>query len=418
MKKIFVVLSLLLTAAMLFAGCGKTDNSAPTTTFNNLPNQQDTRTGTLQGKIMNALTGAPLGNDADSTLQIWLIQGDSNRGATKLTTDNNDPLVGEYAFSGIPIDLYSGNAKFKVVVVKPGFQRFEANVELNDTLGDSTPVNSTLDSVINRIGNIYLFPLNATAGDVTIVVNYPQGTPLPGATVLLQQHASSNDTFTDTGDRLPPAGGLYTSLTTTTNDAGVATFKSADLTLGGAYSVVVLPVTTVGGTLLSVNGNGFFWVGEDPMTQVVTMEAENGVLFATSATNQALGYVSATGDLSVTFNQPIALTTTGFIARGLASDGTSTDTYVQATLSTDNMTMSLTLPPTSAITGTTANLAGSVVTYHPANSVTTFNDNNAIFIIKSIQQNSGLTFGSGTADPLQNINTNADVSKVVRQLQQ
>src|SRR4030067_3594225 len=78
-------------------GCGpvteKTTTPAPTLTEFN-------KTMTLQGKIINAATGAPIGG---ADLKVYLVQGTSNRTTDKLITDTNDPLVGEYAFSGIPV---------------------------------------------------------------------------------------------------------------------------------------------------------------------------------------------------------------------------------------------------------------------------------------------------------------------------
>src|SRR3990172_3026156 len=220
MKKLFVVLGLLLVVTMLFVGCkGKTDNSSITNS--QLPPQDYNKTGTLQGKIMDAVTGDPLG---DSDLKVWLIQGTDNRGPSKLITDINDPLVGEYAFSGIPVSFdFNDNACFMVIVVKSGYKQFEAEI----CMGSSYTSNDTgdllvIDNVTNMIGNIYLFPLGTTAGDISVYVYHPNGAAVANATVLLKQNASNNNITANTGNRLNPASGLYSSLTTTTDAAGLA----------------------------------------------------------------------------------------------------------------------------------------------------------------------------------------------------
>ncbi|MCK9419771.1 MAG: hypothetical protein M0R70_10375 [Nitrospirae bacterium] len=404
MKKLFVVLGLLLIATMLFVGCGKTDNGS--TTNSQLPTQDYNKTGTLQGKIMDAVTGGSIGNDADGELNIWLIQGTENRGADKLDRDINSPLCGEYAFSGIPVDINTGEITFKIVVVKSGYQRFEANVSTIEAVVNFSGNNDLLNTVINMIGNIYLFPLGTTAGDVSVYVYDPQGDVVPNATVLLQQDEANNTETAYTGNRLIPAAGLYTSLTTTTNASGLATFSSADLVLGGGYRVSVEPIN-IGGMQLAANTPAAFIVGTASTTRVVNMAVTNNALYATAASNQAPGSVTASGVLTVTFNQPIILTTTGFNAAGLASNNTNTNFDFQAVLSADGLTMTLT--PNSAITGTTADRAGSVVTF------TSLAASNQPFIIKSTQANSGLTLNEGGSE-LQNITTGSAVSNVVRQL--
>ena len=117
MKKIYILLSLLFIAVM-FSGCGETDNS--TSTQNQLPPQEYNKTFTLQGKIMDAITGAPIGNDSTGTITMFLIQGDADRGPTKLHTDPADPLVGEYSISGIPADIAGDPVLYKVVVYRQG----------------------------------------------------------------------------------------------------------------------------------------------------------------------------------------------------------------------------------------------------------------------------------------------------------
>lgn len=407
MKKLFVVLGLLLIATMLFVGCkGKTDNSSTTETV--LPPQEYSKTGTLQGKIMDAVSGAAIGNDNNSELKIWIIQGTEDRGPNKLINDKNDPLCGEYAFSGIPVDINTTEITFKIVVVKPGYQRFEANVGMLEAAADTgAGTTNLLNAVINMIGNIYLFPLSSTAGDVLVHVS-ALGIPVPNATVVLQQDASNNTNVAITGNVLAPTAGLISSFTATTDASGIATFSGTNLVLGGRYNAIA-EAMTFNAMQLASSQTGTFTVGTSATNQYIAMTSLTGALFATSASNQVPGTITASGVLTVTFNQAIILTTTGFTATGLASDGTATSFLVQAALSTDGLTMTLT--PNSVITGTNdtaAHRLASVVSFTPAVGVTPF-------IIKSTQVNSGLQFNTGTSD-LQNITTNAAVSNVVRQL--
>ncbi len=429
MRKLFVVLGLLLISTMLFVGCGTTDNSSVTQP--QPLSQTNERTGTLQGKIMDAVTGAAIGNDDNSELKVWLIQGTDNRGASKLITDKNDPLCGEYAFDNIPVDLYYGNATFKVVVVKAGYQRFEADVELNDNIAyNEETILSSVDKVINMIGNIYLFKDGYRAGDVDVyVLDNASGMPIPNALVAFYQDVENNipasGYFVDTDntsyengnglnpyyDMLFPTGGLYTDITTTTDANGKATMSGTKLVLGGRYEIVVAPMTW-NGQVFGFSSTSFReYTANAPV--YLNLSSATGQLFATSASNEVPSTVTASGVLTVTFNQPIALTTTGFVASGLASDNTPTTADIQAVLSADGLTMTLT--PASYITGTTADIASSVVTYTPVGGTDAMP-----FIIKSTQQNSGYSFDGYVCctwrTALRNIKTGNDVSKTVRQI--
>jgi hypothetical protein len=399
MKKIIVIVSLLLVTMVMLFGCGKTENT--TSTGNNNSIQNVDKTGTLQGKIMDATTGAALSLNADGD-RIVLIQGANDRGPDKLNTDPNDPLAGEYAFSGIPVQFASGDTTFKVVAIKTGYQRFEANLVVPATVNGSL-----IDNVINMIGNIYLFPMGATPGDVTVIVNSDHLIPVPNATVLLQQNVAVNSPTAIVGNRLLPVGGLYTSMTATTDANGVATFSGANLVLGGSY-IAVAEALNFQGDQLATTTTAAFIVGTATENRIINMTGIT-TFFATSASNQVPGTVTPSGVLTVNFNEPIALTTTGFNAAGLASDGTATTFLVQAVLSNNNLTMTLT--PNSAITGTTANVAGSIVTYTPVNGV-----NDTPFILQTSQQNSTFTFGAGTTNPLNNAATGSPVDNFVRQV--
>jgi hypothetical protein len=357
MKKIFVVMGLLLTVTMLFVGCGKTDNSSLTQA--QPLSQNNERTGTLQGKIMDATTGAAIGNDDNSELKVWLIQGTDNRSTSKLITDHNDPLCGEYAFDNIPIDLYYGNTTFKVVVVKPGYQRFEADVELNDNVYDLGAINNTFDKVINMIGNIYLFKEGYRAGDLNVMVYDAGGTPIPNATVGLYLNVENNyppavlgtsinntsyeniDGLNPYYDVLFPTGGLYSDMSTTTDATGMATFSGANLVLGGNYKVMVAPMN-FNGQILGFDVTTIWELTVNTPVIMTLYPQTPNALFATSASNQVPGTITADGTLTVTFNQPVILSTTTIGAVMTNSTATFNTPNATGALSADGMTLTIT----------------------------------------------------------------------------
>ena len=86
---------------------------------------------TLQGIIADAVTGQRLGGD----LKLYLIQGPEVRGPSRLITGTSDPLMGEYAFTGIPVTFagFDGTPSntWKVVAIRSGYQRFESELAFN-----------------------------------------------------------------------------------------------------------------------------------------------------------------------------------------------------------------------------------------------------------------------------------------------
>lgn len=383
-------LTLVLTG--LLFGCGDTNtttSTAPTTV-----NQGFNKTGTLQGKIMDATTGAALGG---SDLQVYLIQGVSNRTPDKLVTDTNSVLVGEYAFSTIPVNLDAGDILFKAVVIKGGYQRFEGNVSI--TTSGASNITGTTDDVYNIIGNVYLYPLGEAAGDVDVYVYNPLGTPVSNATVRLRQNINNNDTLAYTGNRLGATGGLVSSLTATTDTDGKATFPAASLVLGGNYSTVVDGLTFQGREL-ATNTSAAFIIGTNSTRRVITMTTIGNALFATSASNQDSGTITASGVLSITFNQPIILSTTTFTGT-MSGGGLPSPQSVTGVLSNNDTTLTLTPTITTAPT-----VAGATITYTYGGTI----------VLKNSQAASGNTLFTGGGSDVVNITTGAAVSGGVQLL--
>lgn len=323
-KLISSVFGLLLIGAL--AGCG--DDTSTGASDNSINVNQEDKTGTLQGVVLDATTGARIGG---TDLTIKLIQGADHRSPNKLITSETDSLVGEYAFNNVPVDFTSSNIKYKMVITKTGYQRFEGYVSLAASiyLGGSG-INITNNSAFNYIRDIYLFPVGATAGDITVYVER-DGERVPGATVHLRQRIGSNSLTAEvSSNRLSAAAGLMTSFSATTctqanvddtanttctatSDIGKAVFAGSTLVLGGAYTPTVLPIKYED-TNLALTTGGMITVGASasPLTQLIAMADEDpgsdaDALHYLYASNNDQNDVLASGVLTVVFNRPVAL---------------------------------------------------------------------------------------------------------------
>lgn len=328
----------LLTLALALAACATKENTN-TTTEKPQPTLEFSKTYTLQGFVADAVTGARVGG---SDLQLFLVQGVDVRSPSRLNSGASDPLLGEFAFTGIPADFNIGNKRYKVVVVKPGYQRFEAEVVFTIVAGGAE-----LDSVYNVIGNIYLFPLGATAPAFRFTVTY-NGKPVPNATVLLDPSPTASDPLFNTGRALASSAGFLASLSQTTDASGVATFGGSTLALGAAYQVQVLPVTftdSSGATvpLARFDGATNYLAGiADVEQRIALSDLVYSTLYAVSASNQPAGQVNASGQLAITFSAPVTLRNpTGFGATLTGGTGVLAAPSVTATLSADGKTLTL-----------------------------------------------------------------------------
>jgi hypothetical protein len=215
-----------------------------------------------------------------------------------------------------------------------------------------------VDTVYNRIGNIYLFPIGVTAPDYVYTVTY-NGKPVPNATVQLDPMTSSNSMTYNPADALPATTGLLASLSVTTDSSGKATFAGTGLVLGGAYQVSVLPVMftdTAGNTVqlarFTTVTNLVVGITNNVLQIALTdLTPTTGTVYITSATNQLAGQVIQSGQLVLTFNAPVTLVNaaaTSFSAT-LFNNATATLAVpaVTAALSADGLT--LTLSPNFAV---------------------------------------------------------------------
>ena len=357
MKKVLFVLSLVLAGGMLW-GCGSTSTT-------NNPNTNGLQyyniTGSIQGKIMDAITGAPV---SGSNLKVYLIQGSSVRGPNTLITDPKSPLCGDYAFSNIPADVNTGEIRYRIAVAKPGYQPFEGDVELQATINNTTNA-PVVDNQYNMIGDVYLYPEGSAPADLTVYVYDPTGLAIPNATVNLKQDVTNNFTTVPvSGDRLAQMGGLYPSLQATTNAQGLATFTSGTLVLGGAYDLQVASLTFNGEILNDPTFPGSsgipLQIGIFPASFAVHMiPAAMPPLYVVTATNSVPSTITASGVLTITFNQPVMIDTTLFTAAlSGGSGGVLGAPAVNAALSANGMTLTLTPNFT-----TNPTAAGATITY-------------------------------------------------------
>lgn len=349
-------------------GCGTQQKE--TTTSTSTPLVEFNKTMTLQGKIINATTGAAIGG---ADLKVYLIQGTTNRTPDKLITDTADNNVGEYAFSGIPVAVNNSIA-YKVVAINTGYQRFEGEC-LFDTAVSAT---GTIDTTYNWIGNIYLYPVGTPAGDLTVSVKNILSTPVSGATVLLRQNINTNTATNGTttvttalpgatiaSTTLTATNSLVQSLSGTTDSTGKVTFAGTTLALGGNYTPIVLPLT-FDGQQLAVTAGAAVTVGTGVAAQQISMtdlEPTANLFYVVSASNSITGSIQSTGALALTFNRKIAFDSNGATSfTATATAGTLAATSATAAISTDGYTLTLTpswtTAPLATDAGTTVTFAG------------------------------------------------------------
>jgi len=305
MKQKKAVLLVAACCALAFMGGCKT---VPCTTCENY--------STLQGTIMNAITGERIGGVTSGDkkdIEIYLVEGQTIRTPTSFISDEGDVLVGEYSFTDIPSGGTgaddSANNEYKLVIIKKGFQRFEGKVNLVD--------------IDNKIGNVYLFPEGYHSPDYTFLVVY-NGAPVPGATVFFQPVVSANDPAATTSDVLAASDGYLPSLTAETDDSGMAAFPGAPITdgdgnvtypgtpLGAAYKLIVLPTVFEGVPLAYYEDAAPRIIGLSNTTDIIPLAdlsfGNKYGLYVKSISNSVDDQVASSGKLTMIFSRPVTLT--------------------------------------------------------------------------------------------------------------
>ena len=326
----------LLSAAFLLTACGgEESDSSVSQNYHNIQT-------TLQGSIFNALDNSLI---TDESLEITLVQGSKYREA-KVRTGTDDH-AGDYSLSGIPTSANGGNISYRLTSSVDGYQPFEAIVAFN-----AATAGSLQDKTVNRIGNIYMYPLGTHASDITVNVTF-NGEPVANATVLLNPNTALNLITTDTVSILARSNGLQEAQTAITDASGAVTFAAATLVLGGRYDIDVMP-TTHEGSQLQVNRGALFTVGSATNIRNVAMSeavpgTQNGLYITSSSNSDSDSAVVATGVLTFNFSRAISLVNEKTINATLAGttvlaalDATTVDSKVTATVSADGKTLTLT----------------------------------------------------------------------------
>jgi hypothetical protein len=346
MKKLlkYIVPVALVALTLLMAGCtGDTNN---TTTTQAAINNSFSAKASYQGALFDAVTGKRI---VDPSVRCVMVRGSAIVDAN-FVSDATNPAAGEYSFNDVPITATAGNYSFRIVVAAPGYQRFEAEVPSNIV---AIAGNNTIDTDYNFIGDVYLFPVGATASDYTVKVRY-NGAAVPGATVQLNQNTTNNTLIAQSGanapgSRLNPSAGLLPVLSATTDANGNAVFSGASLVLGGNYTAVVLPAVATANAATGMQADqleqkfgAIFTVGA-PIAgnvlgteQTIAMTGANNndsVLAITKISNSTAGILADAGNLIITFNRPVTInnnnrpvaTTTIDNATGLAPTAASTN---------------------------------------------------------------------------------------------
>jgi len=339
-----------------------------------VPLQSFEETGTVQGTVFDAVTGARIG---DSSLKVTLVRGTNHASANVLKNSSNDTtFLGDFAFSDVPVTL-GGVATYRIVAEMTGYQTFEGYI--NVAVGVTLVGGGVIDEVYNFVRNIYMYPVGSYATDQDIYVYY-DNEPVSGATVLLENQPLGNtQTTTSTTGVVtttpinvvnspttvqPAANGLSQSLTGTTDANGLATFLGSTLVLGGSYSVMVLPLVYEGVQLAAYNqGNVIprtITVGASGSANVQTITMADEVpgtqsdgLYVVSVSPNDPQDVVSTGVMTITFNRAIALvgedaftatliTYGGPAAINAVLDNAVAGDEVAATVSSDGLVLTLT----------------------------------------------------------------------------
>ncbi|HFD33296.1 MAG TPA: hypothetical protein ENJ28_11400 [Gammaproteobacteria bacterium] len=359
---------LLLFVATLFGCASDTNNNS--TANNAVPNNYFDEKATLQGTIFDAITGNRI---TDASLKVTLVRGTTYQSATVRT--GTQDFAGDYALTSIPLSINSQTI-YRIAVTVDGYQDFEAAVSMDAVSA------GTLDKNYNFLGNVYLFPLGATANDLKVNVTYG-GEAVEGATVLLQARTVSNAITTDTSNLFVTAqNGFQGSMSATTDANGIATFAGTGLVLGGQYRIDVLPLTHEG-IQLALGGGVNVNIGTSNIVQNITLAdlvpGTSDGLYVVSASNTDANQVTSTGVLTLVFSRPVSFVDETAITATLTNNTTAAidatnapDSGVTGTLSADGLTLTLT-PNYSAnpvvYDGTNGGTAdnGLVVTYSNVN---------------------------------------------------
>ncbi len=332
--------------------------------------------GQLSGQIFDATTGAPISGVG---LTVELIQGSTIRTPDTLITSSTDPAAGDYGFANIPVEATAAGNQFKLIVNKPGYQPFESEFAFGATIGQITTQPSGSAPYYSKIGDVYLYPVSATAAPIVIHVRDGYGRIVSGATVELLQYIAANSSIAVSGvaggvspNILPSTAGLTGAVATAVTDlTGAATFPggaNGDIALGAEYVPVALGMSANGFNLATATGTAII-AGTSPQNQTLSMTVLSGAALTEVGRSFVVGKTPplASGILNVIFNQPFTLDATSSWAAALyytpPGGAASAVGAASGTASATAIVTGSSLVITPAITNTNLPASGVYITY-------------------------------------------------------
>lgn len=311
-----------------------------------------TATHTLQGTVMDALTGKRLGGDG---LDVYLVQGAVQRKPDRLVRDDTDPMVGDFAFTSVPIAYNRGNVIYRLVVLNKNYIRFESDLDLSANGGE------VVDSTYNRMGAVYLFPVGTLAPSYRFQLLF-NTKPVPEAIAYLMPKSGSNQPLALLSNFVIPANTGYLQAVSAKSGAdGFVEFKGSDLALGAVYALKIPPLVFEGVQLAQNDEINNVLVGKSLTTQIVNLTKaipgnEFG-LYIVSASNTVVGQVTPSGELSLKFSRKVILNNPDNFWATTDGNGVfppPSEKRVRASLSQDGLTLTLSPIWATAPTSTTS----------------------------------------------------------------
>ncbi|HJW74104.1 MAG: hypothetical protein A2V77_02755 [Anaeromyxobacter sp. RBG_16_69_14] len=359
-------------------------------------------------------TGAPIPSAALAT-GLALYEGVDKVQPVVLDTT----LAGAAIFEDVPADYAAGNKVFPIIASVAGYQPFQGEVTFataDENEGDSL---NTLprDDLFAQVGYIQLWPVNFHAPDYTYTVVY-NGKPVPNATVKFAPGDESKGFGNNTKPNVitPTSSVLVPAHFGTTDANGNVTFAGANLILGAAYTVEVLPVVFEGVQLAAKLGNAGnpVTVGSaSSIPEVIELSTVDLVpgsniygLYVKSISNSVANQYDPAnaGTLTIVFSRPVDLHATApnqtFGVAVTGSAATFQAIPVAATLSTDKLT--LTLKP-NWLAAPVATDYGAYITYSDNSAFVTVvgYPEDPIYVFAELSSAAGAINGKVFVEPLQ-----------------
>jgi len=256
--------------------------------------------GTVQGVVVNALTGEPV----DVGLSVSIQVNGKLKNADVLTIADDVNPVTQYGFLSVPADV-----ELPIVVSHPQYQAFEGTIALESFFDGENPDKDSIylkNPVLNA--NIQLYPLGYGVPTYTVKVVY-NGAPVRDALVFVNPVEPQNSSLT-VGNFLTARSNRLEGFVVVTDENGVVDLPSANLVLGGAYSINVAPVE-LDDRILGLTEDRVIIVGSSVTTVTIPMSAVTPAptddLYIESTTNDDLKVKGSYSGLEITFSKPVEI---------------------------------------------------------------------------------------------------------------